>query len=69
MSKEVLAQDELKRALKEAITEAFSEHQDVLRAIVVDALEDLGLGQAMREGEATEFVDRTRIDELLEGRS
>ncbi|WP_457652462.1 hypothetical protein [Rhodocaloribacter sp.] len=59
----------LKQALKEALVGTLSEQQDLLRAIVAEVLEDLVLGEAMREGEATGEVSRERIFDLLEGRA
>ena len=69
MPEATFPKDALKQALKEALIETISEHQDLLRAVVADVLEDLAFGEAMYEGEATEIVGRVRIFDLLEGRT
>ena len=69
MSETPISKEALKQALKEALVETLSEQQDLLRAIVAEVLEDLVLGEAMREGEVTEEVSRERIFDLLEGRA
>ncbi|QXD16942.1 hypothetical protein GQ464_008415 [Rhodocaloribacter litoris] len=69
MSETPISKEALEQALKEALVETLSEQQDLLRALVAEVLEDLVLGEAMREGEATEEVSRERIFDLLEGRA
>lgn len=69
MSDPAIPKEVLKQALKEALAETLSEQQDLLRAIVADALEDLAFGEAMREGEASDAVSRERIFDVLEGRA
>ena len=68
MSEITIPPDVLKNALKEAIVELASEQNEALRALVAEVIEDVALGQAMQEGEATEVVSRERIFDLLEGR-
>lgn len=69
MSETAIPREELKQVLKEALAETLAEQQDLLRAIIADALEDLAFGEAMREGEASEAVSRERIFDMLQGRA
>jgi hypothetical protein len=53
--------------LKQAILELLEERQDIFRQLVVEAIEDLALINAIKEGEATETVSREEILQILEG--
>lgn len=68
MPETAFSKDALKEALKEALVETLAEQQDLLRAVIAEVLEDLVFGEAMREGESTEVVDRARIFDLLENK-
>ena len=61
--------DALKRAMKEAIAETLAEQRDLFRDIFTEVLEDLALVEAIDEGRKTEYVDQSRIFDILEGRS
>jgi hypothetical protein len=51
--------------LKEAIVELFEERQEVFAAIVAEAIEDIGLANAIREGRKNDFVSKEEIDAIL----
>jgi hypothetical protein len=57
----------IKDLLKQAILELLEERQDIFRQLVVEAMEDLALINAIKEGEATETVSRDEILQILEG--
>jgi hypothetical protein len=57
----------IKDLLKQAIIELLEERQDILRQLVAEAIEDLALINAIKEGEATETVSREEILQILEG--
>jgi hypothetical protein len=59
-------QEELKRVVKEAVLEALSENSEVLKGLLVGALEDAALLERMEEGRQTEFVGRDEVMRLLE---
>jgi hypothetical protein len=67
MTSITLDEKEFKTLLKEALTELFQERQDLFLAIVAEALEDIGLANAIREGRKDDFVSRKEIDSLLAG--
>ena len=52
--------------MKDALIEVISEQRDELRAVLADIVEDIAFGEALREAEQTEAVDRERIFRLLE---
>lgn len=62
-----LDEQQFKNLLKEALIELFEERQDLFSAIVAEAIEDIGLAKAIREGRKNDFVDKEKIDAVLEG--
>ncbi|MGD2019407.1 MAG: hypothetical protein PVJ47_00005 [Thiohalocapsa sp.] len=63
-----LSPEHLKQTLKDALVELLHEEPDVFRQAFAEALEDAALSEAIREGQATEPVDRDAIFDLLEAR-
>jgi Asp-tRNA(Asn)/Glu-tRNA(Gln) amidotransferase C subunit len=57
----------IKDLLKQAILELLEERQDIFRQLVAEAMEDLALINAIKEGEATETISREEILQILEG--
>ena len=55
----------LKALLKEALVEVLEQRREWFSTLVAEALEDIALVQAIKEGEATEIVSRDEIFELL----
>jgi len=47
----------------------FKEKRDLFFEIVQAALEEIGLGNAIREGQQSEFVDKIQIAAILAGRT
>lgn len=64
-----LDEGKLKQILKEALTEALEEKKDVFHELIVEAIEDIGLINAIRQGQDTEIVSKQEIFDILEGRS
>jgi dsDNA-binding SOS-regulon protein len=62
-----LDEKQFKVLLKEAIVELFEERQEVFAAIVAEAIEDVGLARAIREGRKNDFVSKKEIDAILAG--
>ena len=58
-------ESELKKAVKEALLEAIQENREVFQEMLTEALEDVALVQAIKEGETTEVVSRDEIFDLL----
>jgi hypothetical protein len=58
--------DSLKQVLKEALRETFHEQRDFLREIVAEAIEDVALLDAIREGQRTPRTTREEVFRLPE---
>ena len=48
----------VKKVFKEALVETLYEHRGLLREALADALEEVGLTEAIRQGRRTESVTR-----------
>ena len=64
-----LDEGRLKQILKEALIEALEEKKDVFHELIVEAIEDIGLINAIREGQNTEAVSKQEIFDILEGQA
>ena len=64
-----LDESRLKQILKEALIEAIEEKKDVFHELIVEAIEDIGLINAIREGQNTETVSKQEIFDILEGQA
>ena len=62
-----LDEKQFKVLLKEAIVELFEERQEVFSAIIAEAIEDIGLANAIRAGRKNDFVSKEEIDAILAG--
>jgi len=60
--------DALKQALKEALTETLHEQRELLHEIFAEVVEDVGLTEAVREGQQTSFAERKEVFDILEER-
>ena len=67
MSEITLDETKLKELLKGAIFELLKEQKEVFSEILTEALEDIGMENAIKEGENTETVSRERIFKILKG--
>ncbi len=59
----------VRELLKELLLELIETRRDVFQDILLEAVEDAGLIEAIREGEGTDRVARDEIMAILEGRS
>ena len=57
----------LKQILKEALIEALEEKKDVFHELIVEAIEDIGMINAIRKAQNTETVSKQEIFDILEG--
>lgn len=53
---------------KQAIIEAMTEKKDMVHDLLVEAMEDLAMIHAIREGEETEPVSRDVVFGILQGK-
>jgi hypothetical protein len=61
-----ITEQQLKEVVKTAIVEVLEERSELIRNIVEEALEDIGMSKAIQEGEHSELVSRDRVSNLLE---
>ena len=64
-----ITEQQLKEVVKTAIVEVLEERSELIRNIVEEALEDIGMSKAIQEGEASELATRGEVFNLLEDRS
>ncbi len=56
-----------KKLIKEVIIELVRERQDLFYELIMEAIEEIGLADAIREGRQGEFVSEDEINAILEG--
>jgi len=59
----------LKKILKDALIEVLEERREIFSEIIIEAMEDIGLIHAIREGESTKPVSKEEILKIMEKRS
>ena len=69
MSSITIDDNELKALLKQALTELLEEKSELLRDAIAEAVEEIGLAKAIKEGLASSAVDKTQVFEALEQES
>lgn len=57
----------IKQLLKEALAETLEERRDLLHDVFVEVLEDVAMGEAIREGRHSELVTRDQVFRILQG--
>ena len=57
----------MKHLLKDALADAIEDKRDLFHELIVEAIEDIGLSRAIREGLNTKPITRRRIFKVLEG--
>jgi hypothetical protein len=62
-----LDDEKTKALLTEVLIEMLQQKREVFYDIILDALEEVGLANAIIEGEATEFVDESEIQVIFAG--
>lgn len=64
---ETITQENLKLALKDAIVEALTEQRELVYSLMVEALEDIALAEAIREGLQSGEASREEVFQILQG--
>jgi len=62
-----LDEKQFKILLKEAMLELFEERREVFAAMIAEAIEEIGLANAIREGRKNDFVSKEEIEAILGG--
>lgn len=64
-----IEENQVRELLKELLLELIETRRDVFQDILLEAVEDAGLLEAIKEGEGSESVGRDEIMAILEGRA
>jgi len=62
-----LDEKQFKILLKQTLIELFEERHELFSAIVAEALEDIGLANAIREGRKNDLMSKEEIQAILAG--
>ncbi len=57
----------IKELFKQAIIELFQEEKELFSSLFIDAVEEIGLVNAIKEEENSESVSREAVFQILEG--
>lgn len=64
-----LDEKQFKDLLKQTLIELFEERGELFSTILAEALENIGLANAIHEGRGNDFMSRSEIDAILEGKT
>ena len=64
-----ISEEKTKFVLKEVFSELLEEKRDLFTEIMMDAIEEIGLANAIREGRQDEFVSEDQILAILRGQA
>ena len=67
MEQTIIDEGRLKEIFKVALIEAFEERKSLFYELITEAIEDIALVRAIKEGEATKSVRREEVFSILEG--
>ncbi|MFH0998026.1 MAG: hypothetical protein V1844_21370 [Pseudomonadota bacterium] len=59
--------DKLKQVLKEALVEAIEEKRNIIKDLILEAMEDIALVRAIQNEENSSTISKKKICDILEG--
>ncbi|GAB4534285.1 MAG: hypothetical protein Kow0063_17160 [Anaerolineae bacterium] len=62
-----ISEKQAKELLKEVLIELMEEKRDLFLEVMLEAIEEMGLAKAIREGRQNEFVGEDQILAILRG--
>ena len=65
MNEHALNDESVKNLMKKAISETLDEKKDFFLDLITQAIEDIGLAHAIKEGQSSPYVAKERIFERL----
>lgn len=69
MKTAMVEESALRRTVKMAVEEVFEERKDFMADLLEEALLDIGLARAIREGESSRMVTRQTVFNVMKARS
>ena len=64
-----VSEEKTKLVIKEVFSELLEEKRDLFTGIMMDAIEEIGLANAIREGRQNEFVSEDQVLAILRGQA
>ncbi len=64
-----ISEKQAKELLKQALIELMEEKRDLFFEVMVEAIEEIGLANAIRQGRQDEFVSEDQILTILRGQA
>ena len=64
-----ISDEKMRDVLKDVLIELLQEKRELFHDVLVEALEDVGLGNAIAAGRQDDFVSQATIATILEGNS
>jgi hypothetical protein len=61
-----IEEQQIKNLLKQAMLELLEERQELFQQLFIEVVEEVGLANAIRDGEQTQDVSREEIFQILE---
>ena len=65
----VMDEDRLKKVFKEALVEMLEEKQSLFHDIVVEAMEDIALSNAIQKGQNSGTATKKEVFDILDGQA
>ena len=62
-----ISEEQAKELLKRALVELMEEQRDLFYEVMLEAMEEIGLANAIREGRQDEFVSEDQVLAILKG--
>jgi len=68
MNTVTIKSNELRKIMRETFIDVLTERKDLIENAVIEAIEDIGLGIAMEEGQTGEYIDAKEFIKKLDGK-
>lgn len=62
----LLSQKDLKPLIKETLTEMIRDNNDDIRELITEAIEDIAMSNAVKEGRKNDYVSEKKIFKILD---
>lgn len=69
MEQAIIDEGRLKEIFKLALFEVFEERKSLFYELITEAIEEIALVRAIKEGEATKSVSRAEVFSILQGKA
>ena len=63
----VIEENEIKKLMKETFAEVIQEKPAIYSALIAEAIEDIALARAIKEGEDSKTINKEEVYDILKG--